>query len=304
MPGSRLTHREREAIAAGLATHVGYAEIARRLGRPTSTISREVTRNGGPAGYRAERAHRSTAHRASRRPGLRSAPEASGDAALRAFVERFAALMADTGVPRMASRVLTRLYVTDEGAQTAADLVAHLRVSPASISTAIRYLEGLDLIRRERAAGTRRDRYSVDDDVWLRAWRTSARQHAEWAAAAQQGADLLGPATPAGARLQAMHGFFARLADDMSGGPAPELISDALTVLAALVHLGEPGDAERLTTALGWAPERLTRAMDAIAGHPELGGPVAVEPVPGGGYRAAPQPGLLTPAQRAALAHP
>ncbi|MFB7357563.1 helix-turn-helix domain-containing protein [Streptomyces gardneri] len=48
MPGGRLTQQERERIAAGIAAGLSYAEIARRVGRPTSTVSREISRNGGP----------------------------------------------------------------------------------------------------------------------------------------------------------------------------------------------------------------------------------------------------------------
>src|ERR671922_1706112 len=67
MPGGRLTQQERQQIALGLADGLAYAEIARRLDRPTSTITREVMRNGGPTGYRADLAHRATEHRAHRR---------------------------------------------------------------------------------------------------------------------------------------------------------------------------------------------------------------------------------------------
>src|SRR5581483_6860213 len=67
MPGGRLTQSERQQIALGLADSLPYAEIARRLGRPTSTITREVMRNGGPTGYRADLAHRATQQRTHRR---------------------------------------------------------------------------------------------------------------------------------------------------------------------------------------------------------------------------------------------
>ena len=50
--GGRLTQQERQQIALGLAEDLAYAEIARRLDRPTSTITREVMRNGGPTAYR------------------------------------------------------------------------------------------------------------------------------------------------------------------------------------------------------------------------------------------------------------
>jgi hypothetical protein len=43
------------------------AEIGRRLSRPTSTITREVNRNRGPAGYQADQAQRATRQRARRR---------------------------------------------------------------------------------------------------------------------------------------------------------------------------------------------------------------------------------------------
>src|SRR5688572_6075960 len=67
MPGGRLTQAERQQIASGLADGLAYAEIARRLDRPTSTVTREVMRNGGPTSYRADLAHRATEHRTHRR---------------------------------------------------------------------------------------------------------------------------------------------------------------------------------------------------------------------------------------------
>ncbi|MFD9243218.1 helix-turn-helix domain-containing protein [Streptomyces sp. NPDC059556] len=72
MGGGRLTSEDRRDIEAGLAEDVPYAAIARRLGRPTSTVSREVARHGGPGGYRAEHADRASAwQRRNRRPGPR-----------------------------------------------------------------------------------------------------------------------------------------------------------------------------------------------------------------------------------------
>ncbi|MEI5100991.1 helix-turn-helix domain-containing protein [Streptomyces sp. PmtG] len=75
MPGGRLSHEDRRRVAAGLADGLGYAEIARRLARPTSTISREVARNGGPRGYRADHAQHATARPA---PAGRPRPPRAG----------------------------------------------------------------------------------------------------------------------------------------------------------------------------------------------------------------------------------
>ena len=48
-----LTGREREEISRGLATGVSFRQLGVQLGRPTSTVSREVSRHGGRQGYRA-----------------------------------------------------------------------------------------------------------------------------------------------------------------------------------------------------------------------------------------------------------
>ena len=58
---------EREAISRGLAAGLSFGAIARQLGRHTSTISREVARNGGREAYRANAAEQQAWDRA-RRP--------------------------------------------------------------------------------------------------------------------------------------------------------------------------------------------------------------------------------------------
>jgi IS30 family transposase len=65
----RLSLGEREEISWGLAGGVSAREIARRLGRSPSTVSREIAVNGGRRGYRACRADRAALRRA-RRPRL------------------------------------------------------------------------------------------------------------------------------------------------------------------------------------------------------------------------------------------
>lgn len=62
-----LSRSDREAISRGLATNKPFRHIALELGRPTSTISREVARHGGRGGYRAVLADE-RAWRSARRP--------------------------------------------------------------------------------------------------------------------------------------------------------------------------------------------------------------------------------------------
>jgi len=209
MPGGRLTQQERQQIALGVADGLAYAEIARRLDRPTSTVTREVMRNGGPTGYRADLAHRATERRAQRRRqaaaprGPQAPPQAYGrDAdAVREYEEGFTTLLMASGLPKMTARVLTCLTVSDSGSLTASELVQRLQVSPASISKAVTLLEGLGLVRRERDE-RRRERYVVDNDVWYQSMIASARSNAQLAETARQGVAVLGAHTPAANRLR------------------------------------------------------------------------------------------------------
>jgi DNA-binding transcriptional regulator GbsR (MarR family) len=213
VPGGRLTKQERQQIALGLADDLAYAEIARRLERPTSTITREVMRNGGPTGYRADLAHRATERRAHRR--RQTAPRGQGapaqdhgrdEEAVREYEETFTTLFMQQGLPKMTSRVLTCLFTTDAGSLTAAELVARLQVSPASVSKAIASLESLGLVRRDRDEG-RRERYVVDDGIWYQSTIASARGIAQVAETARQGVAVLGRGTPAAARLEKIARF-------------------------------------------------------------------------------------------------
>ncbi|TQM85496.1 MarR family protein [Saccharothrix saharensis] len=210
VPGGRLTHQERRQIAEGLAQGLSYTEIAERLERPPSTITREVARNGGADSYQADPAHEATRERAHRHRRAPVHVDASGHGhkTVRDLQEQFTAIMISTGLPRMTARVLACLYLADSGSLTASELTRSLRVSPASVSKAIGELEHQELIRRERDPRRRRDRYVIDADAWFRGWMGSARQNTMLADFARQGAETLGITSPAGARLRDIGQFF------------------------------------------------------------------------------------------------
>ncbi|MFD4258750.1 helix-turn-helix domain-containing protein [Streptomyces sp. NPDC058534] len=248
MPGGRLTQEERQQIALGVADGLAYAEIARRLDRPTSTVTREVMRNGGPTAYRADLAHRATERRAHRRrqaaPRAVEATSAAGgrDAeALREFEEVFTTVLMQSGLAKMMSRVLVCLTTTDSGSLTAAELVERLQVSPASVSKAVAFLESQSLVRRERDE-RRRERYVVDDDIWYQSMMASARGTVQLVETARQGVGVLGPGTPAGVRLENV----ARFLDFVSEGiaRAAEQARDILYVKAETPSGDSAGPAE------------------------------------------------------------
>ena len=221
MPGGRLTQEDRRRIATWLAEGLSHAEIGRRLSRPTSTITREVNRNRGPAGYQADLAQRATRQRAHRRnttsapPVAAAGPRVDGrdPVAVGQFEERFTEASMQMGMPRMIARVFTCLMTADSGSMSSAELVRRLRVSPASISKAIGVMEEQQLVRRERDG--RRERYVVDDDVWYRASIAAASTNVVFAEAALDGAEVLGPETPAGARLADTGRFLKNFGEDL-----------------------------------------------------------------------------------------
>ena len=222
MPGGRLTQQERRQIALGLADGLAYAEIARRLDRPTSTVTREVMRNDGPTGYRAETAHRATERRAARRsqpvpqaPQAPPQPYGRDAEAVRAYEEVFITALVQAGTPMMGARVMASLYTTDTGSLTAAELVQRLQVSPASVSKAITFLEEQGLVRRERDEG-RRERYIADEDVWYQSMIASARTSAQVGEVARQGVGVLGSGTPAAVRLESIARFLDYISESIT----------------------------------------------------------------------------------------
>jgi IS30 family transposase len=80
VPGQgRLTLADREEITLGLHAGESFTLIAARLGRATSTVSREVAANGGRVEYRAWMAHQRAREQA-RRPktGRLACPRLAG----------------------------------------------------------------------------------------------------------------------------------------------------------------------------------------------------------------------------------
>ncbi|MDT7786721.1 MAG: hypothetical protein QOF58_5140 [Pseudonocardiales bacterium] len=221
MPGKRLDEEERQLIAQFLWDGLGYSEIGRRLQRPASTIQREVARNGGHNNYRPGAAHRAAGERAMRRMPAVDDLDIDEEAysfdrspgQVQEFHLRLVGVFRQTGLTRTAARILAEIFMTDKGSLSATELVLRLSVSPGTISRSTSYLEELDLLRSERDG--KRMRYFLDDDLWYRAWLSSAERNSVWAHTALDGSEIFGLDTPVGARLKDMGQFFAFVVVDM-----------------------------------------------------------------------------------------
>jgi predicted transcriptional regulator len=128
---------------------------------------------------------------------------------LRGFIERFAGVLCDSGIPRMPSRVFAALLSSDSGRLTSVELAELLEISPAAVSGAVRYLTQVGLATRERDPGSRRDRYRVLADGWHEAMLRRDQVLSRWESSMGEGVALLGADSPAGARLNESAVFFA-----------------------------------------------------------------------------------------------
>ncbi|MFB6503295.1 MULTISPECIES: MarR family transcriptional regulator [unclassified Streptomyces] len=208
-----MTQQDRQRIAVGIADGLSYAEIARRLDRPTSTISREIGRNGGPHHYRPQQAQRATARRARR--GTPKPPRAGGPPDGVGAQEEIVEMAVRAGLPRITARVHLDLLQSEDGRRTAAELTRRLKVSPASVSVAVNYLVRHGYVRRERDPQRRRDVYVIDDEAWYRSVVLSARQTLETARAALASAEEVGPDDLVGRRMARTGAFLERISLDL-----------------------------------------------------------------------------------------
>jgi IS30 family transposase len=138
--GRYLSVAEREEIAVGLAAGLSLRQIAAGLGRPASTVSREVRRNGTRLGYRAVAAQAQAEFRAAR-PKM---AKLAGNARLRGWVQ---ARLEERWSPEQVSVMLRAEFADDP----------EMRVSPETIYQSV-YVQGRGALRRELAACLRTGR--------------------------------------------------------------------------------------------------------------------------------------------------
>jgi DNA-binding transcriptional regulator GbsR (MarR family) len=124
------------------------------------------------------------------------------DAVLR-FVEKFAMILVESGMPRMPSRVFAYVLADDAESYTARELATGLRVSPAAISGAVRYLVQTGLLIKEREPGARSDHYRVyDDDIWYAIAQQRLPLLKRYEDILSEGVEMLGSARPGGRRVR------------------------------------------------------------------------------------------------------
>ncbi len=132
------------------------------------------------------------------------------------FVERMGGALTSVGLSRLPSRTFAALLIDEDGRMTAAELASVLGVSPASVSGAVRYLDGVGMIRRERERGSRRDIFVVDDDAWHDTLMRADQIYAPMQAALRRALEELPPEDPAYRRLRLSNEFLSFIVDELT----------------------------------------------------------------------------------------
>jgi len=133
------------------------------------------------------------------------------------FVERMGGALTSAGLARLPSRVFSALLVDDDGRMTAAEIAGVLDISAGGVSGAVKYLEQLGMVRRERERGSRRDVFVVDDDAWHGTMLHSDQIYAPMVAALTKALDELPAADPVYRRLRLSREFIAFVTEEMGG---------------------------------------------------------------------------------------
>jgi IS30 family transposase len=164
-PGWALTLAEREEISRGLAAGESMRAIAARLGRPASTVSREVDRNGGRRNYRAANADERAWDRA-RRP--KKCLLAQNDS-LRDMVAK---KLKEDWSPQQISGWLKRHYPDDEAMRVSHETIYRtlfVQAKGALKKELLAHLRSGRMMRRSRYASTSgQQRGQIKDAISIR----------------------------------------------------------------------------------------------------------------------------------------
>ena len=216
-PASTEGRASRTAATNDQARASGNAATSDQPGTPATEA---LSGNG----IRPASGERTTPVRDDREPapsGTATDPGPSGTArdpvAIRGFIERFTAKLAQSGFPRTPARIFVALMTSDSRRLTAAELAELLQTSPASVSGGVRYLIQVGLIAAEGEPGSRRQHYWMPDRVWQDIVQLRERQFTLWATELQDGVRILGADSPAGARMADTVRYFEFITAEMAG---------------------------------------------------------------------------------------
>jgi len=130
------------------------------------------------------------------------------------FAEEVGVLFEQTGMPRMAGRIVGWLLISDPPHQSTSELVEALMASKGSISTTTRLLIRIGLIERISLPGQRHGYFRIKPSVWHQLLKDTVIQTTTFRQLMEKGLELLGDKAHANRKwleeMRDMYAFFER----------------------------------------------------------------------------------------------
>jgi len=130
------------------------------------------------------------------------------------FVEDVGILFEQTGLPRMAGRIVGCLLISDPPHQTTSELTDALMASKGSISTMTRFLIRIALIERISLPGQRRHHFRIKPGAWHQLLKDTVDQTIAFRQLMERGLELIEDKDHANRQwleeMRNMYAFFER----------------------------------------------------------------------------------------------
>ncbi|MFC0106717.1 GbsR/MarR family transcriptional regulator [Kibdelosporangium aridum] len=119
-----------------------------------------------------------------------------------AWVERVTEfLVEEWGMPPITGRIVGWLMVCDPAEQSAGEIADAIRASRASLTSNMRFLTSVGLVRRTRRLGDRTAYYRIEDDAWHKVIQRKLDSLGAFGEIADEGLKLVGDSE----RIHAAH---------------------------------------------------------------------------------------------------
>jgi DNA-binding transcriptional ArsR family regulator len=138
------------------------------------------------------------------------------------WAEQMALYFAEVGgLPLIGGRIVGWLMVCDPAEQTAEEIAEAIGASRASLSTNLRLLTTLGMVRRTTRSGERMRYFSIEDQTWVELVRRQVASLASFTSIVAGGLELLGPDRPNAGRLREAHRVFSWMKEVFDSAPFP-----------------------------------------------------------------------------------
>lgn len=147
------------------------------------------------------------------------AGQGNQDGVLR-WVERVAAFCVEEwGLPPITGRILGLLMICDPPELSAGQIAETIHASRASLTSNMRFLAAIGLVRRVRVPGDRTTYYRIEDDAWHKVIQRKLDSLGAFGDIADEGMKLAGGSGPRAERIHAAQQSLTWLRDIAARNP-------------------------------------------------------------------------------------